>query len=209
MVDLKQVREEVSDRLGRAAKELSTGASSATRELRNTAEVGVRKRAPGRRRGPSAVSVMGGAISGAIVAYFLDPQRGPARRARFVDWSHAQIRRGKDSLDRLSALGSTTVAALPQRVVKLRSGGRSVDDLTLRDRVENDVFRHPDLPKGRINVDVESGIVTIRGQVDNAFQIASVEKAVLKVPGVHGVENLLHVDGTPAPNKAESRESAS
>jgi hypothetical protein len=32
---------------------------------------------------------------------------------------------------------------------------------------------------------------------------------VLKVPGVAGVENLLHVDGTPAPNKAESRKSAS
>jgi osmotically-inducible protein OsmY len=49
-------------------------------------------------------------------------------------------------------------------------------------------------------------VVTVRGQVDNAFQIANIEKAVLKVPGVVGVENLLHVDGTPAPNKAQSRE---
>jgi len=30
----------------------------------------------------------------------------------------------------------------------------------------------------------------------------------MKVPGVAGVENLLHVDGTPAPNKAQARESA-
>ena len=65
------------------------------------------------------------------------------------------------------------------------------------------------MPKGQINVDVESGVVTIRGQVDNAFQIASVEKAVLNVPGVVGVENLLHIDGTPAPNKAQARENAS
>jgi osmotically-inducible protein OsmY len=95
-------------------------------------------------------------------------------------------------------------------MVQLRSmRARPADDLTLRDRVESEVFRNPDLPKGRINFDVESGVVTIRGQVDNAYQIANVEKAVLKVPGVAGVENLLHVAGTPAPNKAGSRKSAS
>ena len=93
-------------------------------------------------------------------------------------------------------------------MVSLRSGPRPADDLTLRDRVESEVFRNPDLPKGQINIDVESGVVTIRGQVDNAYQIANVEKAVMKVPGVAGVENLLHVDGTPAPNKAQARESA-
>ncbi|TMG19224.1 MAG: BON domain-containing protein [Chloroflexi bacterium] len=71
------------------------------------------------------------------------------------------------------------------------------------------VLRHRDLPKGQINFDVESGIVTVRGQVDNAYQIATIEKAVLKVPGVSGVENLLHVSGTPAPNKAEARENIS
>lgn len=154
-------------------------------------------------------SIIGGAIGGAIAVYFLDPQRGPARRARFVDWSSTRIRRGRESLGRLSARGSRTVAALPQRVVNLRSSGRPVDDLTLRDRVESEVFRNPEVPKGRINLDVEFGIVTIRGQVDNALQIATIEKAVLKVPGVSGVENLLHVDGTPAPNRAEGRESAS
>jgi len=51
-------------------------------------------------------------------------------------------------------------------------------------------------------------VVTVRGQVDNALQIAAIEKAVLKVPGVQGVENLLHVSGTPAPNKVEARENA-
>jgi osmotically-inducible protein OsmY len=93
-------------------------------------------------------------------------------------------------------------------MVSLRSGPRPADDLTLRDRVESEVFRDADLPKSQINLDVERGVVTIRGQVDNAFQIASVEKSVLKVPGVVGVENLLHVDGTPAPNKARARENA-
>jgi osmotically-inducible protein OsmY len=122
----------------------------------------------------------------------------------------AQLRRSWRTVNQLHARTSNSATAFPQRMVQLRSmRARPADDLTLRDRVESEVFRNPDLPKGRINFDVESGVVTIRGQVDNAYQIANVEKAVLKVPGVSGVENLLHVDGTPAPNKAGSRTSAS
>ena len=124
----------------------------------------------------------------------------------FVDWSSAQLRRGWRALDQWGRRTSTSAAALPQRMVTLRTGSPPVDDLTLRDRVESEVLRNRDLPKGQINFDVESAIVTVRGQVDNAYQIATIEKAVLKVPGVGGVENLLHVSGTPAPNKAKARE---
>jgi osmotically-inducible protein OsmY len=97
------------------------------------------------------------------------------------------------------------------KMVSLQSGQPrpTADDQTLRDRVESEVFRDQEIPKGKINFDVNSGIVTIRGSVDNAFQIATIEKAVFNVPGVAGVENLLHVSGTPAPNKAEARETAS
>jgi len=122
----------------------------------------------------------------------------------------ARARRGWRTVNQISARTGTTAAAFPQRMVQLRTmRPRPADDLTLRDRVESEVFRNPDLPKGQINLDVESGVVTIRGQVENAYQIANVEKAVLKVPGVAGVENLLHVDGTPAPNKSQSRKSVS
>lgn len=214
-VDLKQVRDDVTDRVTRAAKELGSGAGNAARELTASAEESlntqirkqtkaVRARLP-RRGGPSPISVISGAIAGAVAVYFLDPQRGRARRAKFVDWSGARLRRGRDALNQLRTRTGSTAAGFPQRMVSLRSGSRPVDDLTLRDRVESEVFGNPELPKGQINIDVASGVVTIRGQVDNAFQIATVEKAVLKVPGVNGVENLLHVEGTPAPNKAEAR----
>jgi hypothetical protein len=217
-VDLKQVRDEVADRVGRAAKELGSGAGNAARELSATAEESLntqirkqteaaRRRLPGR-RGPSRVTVLTGAIAGAVAAYFFDPQQGRARREQFIDWSGARLRRGWRALNRLGSRAASNGAAFPQRMVRLRSGPRPADDLTLRDRVESEVFRNADLPKGQINIDVESAVVTIRGQVDNAFQIASVEKAVLKVPGVAGVENLLHVDGTPAPNKAQARKNA-
>jgi len=219
-VDLKQVRDEVADRVGRAAKELSSGAGNAARELGASAEESIstqvrkqaklaRSRMP-RRGGPTRLSVLTGAIAGAAAVYFFDPERGRARRAMLNDWVGARVRRGWRTVNEISARTGSSAAAFPQRMVQLRSmRPRPADDLTLRDRVESEVFRNSDLPKGRINFDVESGVVTIRGQVENAYQIANVEKAVLKVPGVAGVENLLHVDGTPAPNKAESRKSAS
>jgi hypothetical protein len=219
-VDLKQVRDEVADRVGRAAKELSSGAGNAARELGASAEESIstqirkqaklaRNRMP-RRGGPTRLSVLTGAIAGAAAVYFFDPERGRARRAMLSDWVGARVRRGWRTVNEISARTGSSAAAFPQRMVQLRSmRPRPGDDLTLRDRVESEVFRNSDLPKGRINFDVESGVVTIRGQVENAYQIANVEKAVLKVPGVAGVENLLHVDGTPAPNKAESRKSAS
>jgi BON domain-containing protein len=229
-VDLKQVRDDVTDRVSRAAKELGSGAGNAAKELGSGAgnaarelaasaeesvsaqirkqSKAVRKRLP-RRGGTSRLSVIAGALAGAVAVYFFDPQRGRARRAQFVDWSGARLRRGWHTLDQLRVRSGSAAAAFPQRMVSLRSGARPVDDLTLRDRVESEVFRNPELPKGQINLDVESAIVTIRGQVDNALQIATIEKAVLKVPGVSGVENLLHVNGTMAPNKAESRKNVS
>jgi osmotically-inducible protein OsmY len=217
-VDLKQVRDEVADRVGRAAKELTSGAGNAARELTATAEESLgsqirkqtkaaRKRLP-TRRGPSSWSVITGAVVGGLTVYFFDPERGRARRALFIDWSGARLRRGRRALDLAWKRTGDSAAALPQRMVRLQTGSRPVDDLTLRDRVESEVLRNPDVPKGQINFDVEFAVVTVRGQVDNALQIARIEKAVLKVPGVRGVENLLHVNGTPAPNKAEARENS-
>jgi hypothetical protein len=201
-VDLKQVRDEVADRVGRAAKELSSGAGNAARELGASAESSISKQI--RQQAKLARNRMP-----RPAAYLFDPERGRARRAMLADRVRPQLRRGWHVANQLRTRTSAGAAAFPQRMVQLRSlRPRPADDLTLRDRVESEVFRNADLPKGRINFDVESGVVTIRGQVDNAYQIANVEKAVLKVPGVAGVENLLHVDGTPAPNKAQSRKSA-
>ncbi|MEO9005842.1 MAG: BON domain-containing protein [Candidatus Dormibacter sp.] len=165
------------------------------------------KRLRARRGGPNPVSILAGAIGGAALFYFLDPQRGAGRRAQAKDQILATIRRVNDNLGQLGSRAGANANGFSRKMVHLRSAGASVDDLTLRDRVESEIFRDPNLPKGRLNLDVESAVVTVRGEVDNALQIASIEKAVLKVRGVNGVENLMHVQGTPAPNKVESRES--
>lgn len=205
----KEIGSEMADRVGRAAKELGTGAGQAAHELTSTAQQSTRQQRP-RRRGISPWTLAIGAAVGALTAYLLDPVRGKSRRAIAVDWTRAQLRRGMETVNRLGRYSSNTAAALPHRMVSISSRPRPAeDDLTLRDRVESEVLRDPDVPKGQINFDVENGIVTIRGAVDNAFRISTIEKAVFQVPGVIGVENLLHVAGTPAPNKAQARKTGS
>lgn len=203
----KEIGSDVADRVGRAAKELGQGAGKAASELSSTAQESARKQLP-KRRGTSPWAIVLGGVLGAIAVYLFDPQRGKARRALLVDWTTARLRRGARQANQL---GRYTANMATGKMVSLRSGQArpTADDQTLRDRVESEVFRDQEIPKGKINFDVNSGIVTIRGSVDNAFQIATIEKAVFNVPGVAGVENLLHVSGTPAPNKAEARETSS
>ena len=131
-VDFKQVGSDVADRVGRAAKELGSGAGNAARELAASAEESVNtqirkqtKAAHNRlptRRGPSPFAVIAGAISGAVAVYFLDPERGRARRAVFADWSAARLRRGWRAVNQWSRRTGTTAAALPQRMVTLQIG---------------------------------------------------------------------------------------
>ncbi len=210
-VDLKHVRDDVADRVSRALSELGTGAGKAARELAVSAEDAVdtqtRKPERNKRGGPSPISVISGAVAGAIAVYFLDPERGRARRDQFITWSGTQLRRARAQVDQLRRRTGANVAPFPQRTVSLRSGPRPVEDHALRDRVESEVFGNPELPKAQVNIEVESAVVTIRGEVDNAFLVATIEKAVLAVPGVSGVENLLQVIGSPAPMR-QSRENA-
>ncbi len=95
------------------------------------------------------------------------------------------------------------LAPLRRRVRRERVHGarRWPDDRTLLDRVESEVFfRHP-VFKGRVNLDCEQGEVWLRGELRSQAEIHELEDAVGRVDGVAGVRSLLHVTGTPAPNK--------
>lgn len=76
-----------------------------------------------------------------------------------------------------------------------------VDDQALLDRVESEIFTDGSLPKGSVNLDVEGGVVVLRGQLASQAEIDRLKQATLAVPGVKGVLSYLHLPGTPAPNK--------
>jgi len=76
------------------------------------------------------------------------------------------------------------------------------DDVTLARKVETEIFRDADVPKGKINVNAENGKVVLRGEVADPTMIEDLEKAARKVKGVLEVENLLHPAGSPAPTSS-------
>jgi osmotically-inducible protein OsmY len=96
----------------------------------------------------------------------------------------------------------TARGALHSAAATMR-GGRSYDDTTLVHRVESEIFRPADAPKGKVSVNAADGVVELRGEVD-VEQIARLGKAAKAVSGVRDVHNLLHVPGTPAPHAAPS-----
>jgi osmotically-inducible protein OsmY len=74
-----------------------------------------------------------------------------------------------------------------------------VDDVTLARKVETEIFRDADAPKGQVSVDVQAGVVHLRGTVADDSWIDRLGDGAKKVDGVKGVNNLLHRPGTPAP----------
>jgi len=73
------------------------------------------------------------------------------------------------------------------------------DDVTLARKVETEIFRPADAPKGQVSIDVQAGVAYLRGTVDSDEWIQRLGDETSKVDGVKGVNNLLHPPGTPAP----------
>ena len=142
-----------------------------------------------------------GAI-GAALKYFLDPQNGRRRRALARDRVPAFFRGQAQRAGQVGRTVQSEAYGVTQKV-KHRSEEPKPqpDDVTLTRKVETEIFRDADVPKGQINVNAENGVVVLRGEVDQQDLIKQLEERTRKVQGVRGVENLLHTPGTPAPTK--------
>ena len=88
---------------------------------------------------------------------------------------------------------ASTVTPTPTRL-------EDPDDVTLARKVETEIFRSPDAPKGDVSVDVQGGIAHLRGEVADEEWADRLASEARNVDGVRGVENLLHEPGTPAPD---------
>jgi osmotically-inducible protein OsmY len=143
--------------------------------------------------------VLAGAI-GAAIAYFFDPDNGRRRRKIAVD------KFGRYS--RQAGRGAQGAAAKAEGVKQKATHRQEEpkpqpDDATLARKVETEIFRGADVPKGQINVNAEDGVVYLRGEVEKPDMIEDLGAKARSVQGVLGVENLLHVPGEEARAKAE------
>jgi osmotically-inducible protein OsmY len=125
------------------------------------------------------------AALGAALAYFFDPQNGRARR--------------KDAIKSLVRLSQRQRGRLAAKATQLREGPKpQPDDVTLARKVESEIFRDADVPRGQINVNAEEGKVVLRGEVKSPEMIEELVSKARKVQGVQDVENLLHTPGQAA-----------
>jgi gas vesicle protein len=159
--------------------------------------------ARGSQRGPgwagTALIGMAAAAVGAVAAMLLDPSRGRARRARLVDQSAATVRRaGRRAEHLVRRVGSDVEGKVSALRASSDAMPRPHDDATVTDRVTSEVFRDPAIPKGTLNVNVERGVVVLRGEIpDDAMRRQLIDR-VERIDGVWSVRDLLHLPGESA-----------
>ena len=70
-------------------------------------------------------------------------------------------------------------------------GGSDPDDLVITDRVKTQLFGAVDAPTGQINLNVENGVVFLRGHLEDPDQVEELAVLAGAVEGVVRVENLI------------------
>jgi osmotically-inducible protein OsmY len=148
------------------------------------------------------ITLLFGAAAGAAAAHFLDPDSGSRRRGELRDraTSKARSSAGQAATTARSAAGKAK-GAVASATPSMPGSHRieDVDDVTLARKVETEIFRDADAPKGQVSVDVQAGVVYLRGMIADDAWIERLAEGAKNVDGVKGVKNLLHRPGTPAP----------
>jgi osmotically-inducible protein OsmY len=148
-----------------------------------------------------------GAALGAAAAWFLDPNDGTRRRNTTRDKALKLARKGKGEATQQATYATNTVkgkAAAVAPTTDREPADERLNDPALQAKVESEIFRSEDTPKDKVSVNVEDGVVYLRGELDDPSAAERLREAASKVDGVRGVQSLLHPPGEPAPSKEES-----
>jgi hypothetical protein len=137
--------------------------------------------------------------AGAALMYFLDRRSGRRRRTQLVQRTAGAARRGARRGKRAVRHVSSDATGTVRRATHPRMFQRPpADDVTLAHKVETEIFRDADAPKGTVNVNAVAGVVELRGHVDTEDEIKHLVRGASRIRGVREVRNLLHLTGTPA-----------
>ena len=146
------------------------------------------------------ITLLFGAAAGAAAAHFLDPDSGARRRSMLRDKSASKARSGAGQAARSASYAADKAkGAVATATPSMGDRIEDVDDVTLARKVETEIFRDPDAPKGQVSVDVQAGVANLRGMVPDEGWITKLADDAKKVDGIKDVNNLLHRPGTPAP----------
>ena len=141
------------------------------------------------------------AALGAAGAYFYDPDQGDVRRAQAKDQLLATARKARQQAEH----EARHVAGQAEgKIAEMRPSTGPVEDSALQATVESKVLRGDRYPKGEMSVEVDGGVVTLRGQADSAQQRSELVAEVTALPGVRSVVDHLHLPGEDAADKEPS-----
>ena len=159
-----------------------------------------------RRTRRTAVWIAGAA--GAAAQYLLDPEQGKRRRNVARDRARALLRRRARDVARQAQYAEGVARGVVHEATKrvpTGGDGQPLDDVTLARKVETEIFRDADAPKGTVSINAEGGVVYLRGQLDSSEEIERLADRAREVEGVADVKNLMHLPGTPAPTSEDAR----
>ncbi len=145
------------------------------------------------------------AVAGAAGSYFLDPDSGKRRRHMARDRVGAFFRRRAADAERQARYTQGVVKGAVHEATHPEPGRDpgQLNDPALEAKVESELFRDADAPKDKVVLDVQEGVVHLRGELDSSEQIEALARRVSEIPGVRGVENLLHLPGQAPPSKQD------
>lgn len=143
-----------------------------------------------------------GAALGAAAAYYLDPDRGRARRTRHRDQLISKGREVTREVDKKSRYVEGQLEG-----ARARADGkgefRPESDADIKQAI-NQRLSGLGVDTSDIVIDVTDGVAGLRGQVQRPEEMKKLEIETSQVPGVEKVNSWLHLPGDPAPNKAQS-----
>jgi osmotically-inducible protein OsmY len=142
-------------------------------------------------KGWAGVKVAKGAGKGASKAVRRKLRRGPSTAQRVARVAGALSLAGALAFV-LSKIDRSKVAGRAKGAVQSVGGDKDYDDVTLARKVETELFRPADVPKGAISVNVNDGVVELRGELPDQAQIDELANTARKIGGVKDVRNLLN-----------------
>lgn len=154
----------------------------------------------------TGITLLIGAAAGATAQYFFDAQGGRRRREaarqQSIGAAKRQANEAAHKLDQAANQAKGKVASVIPHGSDAHQH-EQLGDAGLARKVESEIFRAADAPKGQVAVNAENGVVFLRGEVERAW-IDRLGSDAEHVGGVKAVRNLLHPPGTPAPTSPQS-----
>jgi osmotically-inducible protein OsmY len=138
------------------------------------------------------VRIVGIGAAAAAAMYLLDPDRGRSRRAKLSDQAAGLARKAEEKTRAQAEYQKGVMQGLAHDLTEPFRPEPDFDDETLRQKVKSEAIGRWDGPKSDVDVEVNEGVVTLKGNVDTE-KADRLIRLVKGVPGVASVNDRLSV----------------